>query len=143
MIAFIEPGVSFSQGIQGGLGVAGQDAGWHAAHFSLILTWPFLRQGSWLAWGTSLLNLIFLVGFGIMIATADILLFYKMIPLPIRLLLSLPWISALGTLGLVVTQFRRTGRQSISLWGKIHTSLVTIASLAFIWFVAYWNLLLK
>ena len=110
---------------------------------SYIVTWPFLRQGSWLAWAISLLNLIFLVGFGIMIATADIVLFFKMIPLPMRLLMALPWISALGTLGLLVSQFRRSSRQGTSRWGQIHTSLMTIASLAFLWFVAYWNLLLR
>ena len=118
-------------------------AGMLLIFLSCVVSWPFLRQGSWLAWAVSLLNLIFLVGFGIMVATADILLFFKMIPLPMRFLMALPWISAMGTLGLIVSQFRRSSRQGISRWGKIHTSLVTIASLAFIWFVAYWNLLLR
>ncbi len=118
-------------------------AGMLLIFLSYIVTWPFLRQGSWLAWAISLLNLIFLVGFGIMIATADIVLFFKMIPLPMRLLMALPWISALGTLGLLVSQFRRSSRQGTSRWGQIHTSLMTIASLAFLWFVAYWNLLLR
>lgn len=48
----------------------------------MLIAWPITRQGHWMAWIVSLLNLGFIVGVGILFvpSVTDMLDFFKMIP---------------------------------------------------------------
>ena len=108
---------------------------------SLAVSWPIRRRGPWLLWAVSLINLAFLVGFGLMLFQADLILFYKTIPAGARLLLALPILSAVLTLGLPVVLVR-IWRQPVSRWTQVHHTLVGVAAVGFLWFAFYWNLYL-
>ena len=70
------------------------------------------------------------------------------LPTGIKLLLLLPWISVALTLVLVVlTVMAWRGVLNMdqkpywSLLARLHFTLVTLAALAFIWWMAYWEVL--
>jgi CubicO group peptidase (beta-lactamase class C family) len=108
---------------------------------SFAVSWPIRRRGPWLLWAVSLINLAFLVGFGLMLVQADLILFFKNIPTGVHLLLSLPILSAVLALGLPVVLVR-IWRQSVSRWTQVHHTLVGVAAVGFLWFAFYWNLYL-
>lgn len=111
------------------------------AFLSFIVVMPFSRHRHWPVWTMSLLNIIFLGALGTMMMTADLILFFKTIPATTQLLFLLPWLS--GALLLAMPIFLRAlWRKRASAWVRLHYLLTTMASVAFLWFVVYWNLYL-
>ena len=109
---------------------------------SMAIIWPFKRHGHWMAWEVSLVNLAFIVGVGLLMK-ADFLIWFKTLPLSTRIVLSIPWVSGALSLSLPVFLAKVWRDEATSWWGRVHYSLVTLASFAFLWFVNYWNLILK
>jgi len=107
------------------------------------IAWPFARKGGWLVWALSLVNLAFLLGFGYLMLKVDLLLFFKLIPWYVKLLFGLPWISLVLTLASVVLLVRRWRDRGFSVWVKGLATLATLTSIALLWFVFNWNLILK
>lgn len=111
------------------------------AFLSSAIVWPVRRRGHWLPWLVSVINLAFLVGLGLMLTQADLLLFFKTIPPGPRLLLALPVVSAMLAVGLPVVLVRSWGRGE-GWWSRARLTLVAAAQVGFLWFVFYWNLYL-
>ena len=107
--------------------------------FLVVVAVPFSRHRYWLVWTMSLLNILFLAGVTWMMLQADLILFFKTIPLTTRLLFLLPWLSGVLTLTLPFVlaslwRNRATARMRL-LYG-----LNSIVAIGFIWFVYYWHL---
>jgi len=109
---------------------------------SQAVVWPFFRQGSRLIWGISLIDLMFLVGFGVMMSKADLILFFKTVPLTTRILLLLPWISGILFLLLPLAMTNLWGNETIPRWVQIQQTVTSVSSILFLWFAAYWRLFL-
>ena len=56
-------------------------------------------------------------------------------------LLALPLVTTALTLGMVAAAVQAWRRRSWNLAARLHYSLVTLAALAFVWWLNYWNLL--
>ena len=108
-------------------------------HRGAILIWEFPAE--FLAAFSRVYILTFLLAFGVSMLRADFLLFFKTVPLSLRLIMSIPWLSALLTLSLPILawQIWRDGRQPV-MW-KAHYLAVMFASVVFIWYVSYWNVM--
>jgi hypothetical protein len=111
---------------------------------SMLIAWPIKRQGHWMAWVVSLLNLGFIVGVGMLFVTeiTDLLLFFKTIPLGARIVFAFPWIIGLLSLSLPVFLVLMWKDGDTSWWGRTHYTLVTLASFAVFWLANFWNLIL-
>ena len=106
---------------------------------AFVLLMPFSHVRAWPLWIMSLLGLLFFVGLALMMLRADLVLFFKTIPLATRLLFLLPWlIAALALTIPIALAFLRRKRPSAPVW--VLYGLNTAAAAAFIWFVAFWNL---
>ena len=98
-----------------------------------------IRQARWVAWGMSALYVLFLVG--MVIILSDIYSIFYSIPPLLPFVLVLPLVAAvmtIGTIGFTVLAWKKC------YWGvagRVHYTLVTLASLGFMWFLNYWNLL--
>jgi CubicO group peptidase (beta-lactamase class C family) len=98
------------------------------------------RVAYWIIPGISLLNLLFLIGFalGIPAIEQNVLLDP---PLVVKIALGLGVVAAVLTVGaLVYTALAWKNRY----WGitfRAYYTLVTVAAVAFVWFLNYWNLL--
>ncbi len=112
---------------------------------SMAIAWPIARQGHWMAWAVSLLNLGFVGGVGLLFVPeiTDLLLFFKTIPLGARILLALPWIIGVLSLSLPVFLVSMWRDRDSSWWGRAHYTLVTLASFATVWLASFWNLILR
>jgi CubicO group peptidase (beta-lactamase class C family) len=106
---------------------------------SFVIAMPFSRYRHWPVWLMSLIGLAFLAGLAYMMTQADLILFFKTIPLATKLLFLLPWLGgALAlTFPLALTRLRRK-RPAARVW--LLYGLNMAAAVAFIWFVNYWNL---
>lgn len=120
---------------------------------SAVVTWPAglavavgrrenrpVRAGRarFLAWCLSALNIFFLAVFGRLMMSPSTV--YG-VPAMAKVVLIIPLLTTVMTAGLIgytVLAWRRRYWGDI---GRIHYTLVTLASLAFIWFLHYWNLL--
>lgn len=97
------------------------------------------RQARWVAGGMSALYVLFLIGMVIVLSDTTSIM-YGVPPL-LRFVLVLPLLAVvltIGAMGFTVLAWKN------SYWGvagRVHYTLVTLASLAFIWFLNYWNLL--
>jgi CubicO group peptidase (beta-lactamase class C family) len=111
---------------------------------SMLIAWPIKRQGHWMAWAVSLLNLGFIVGVGMLFITqiTDLLLFFKTIPIGARILFAMPWIIGILSLSLPVFLVLMWKDGDTSWWGRTHYLLVTLASFAVFWLANFWNLIL-
>jgi hypothetical protein len=100
---------------------------------------PFSRQRHWTLWLMSLLIVIFLAGLVFMMTQADLIIFYKTVPLGTKMLFLLPWIiGALAlTLPLVLIALWRNQAPAPA-W--LLYGLNTAVTAAFLWFVTFWNL---
>lgn len=114
-------------------------AGMALVFLSAVVVVPFSRPRRWLVWVVSLLNLVFLGGVAVMMTQADLILFYKTIPLGVRLVLLLPLVGGALTLTLPLI-VARLWRGEAAGWVKAHALLVTVAAFGFSWFVYYWHL---
>jgi hypothetical protein len=109
---------------------------------SALLTWPFSRRSHWLVWVVSLLNLMFLAGMALLLSKSDYILLYKTIPLAWKTVLVLPWFSLIGTIGLIAVLFSQWSKPSLHRRNKIFTAVVTTGSIAFLWLIFYWHMIL-
>lgn len=109
---------------------------------SFVVLMPFSSRRHWQIWLMSALGLAFLAGLATMMTNADLVLFFKRIPLGTKVLFALPWLS--GGLALTLPAVL------VSLWRKRATGRVwllyglnAVAAAGFLWFVVTWNLYLK
>jgi hypothetical protein len=111
---------------------------------SMLIAWPIKRQGHWMAWAVSLLNLGFIVGVGLLFVNeiTDLLLFFKTIPIGVRILFAIPWIIGILSLSLPVFLVLMWKDGDTSWWGRTHYLLVTLVSFAVFWLANFWNLIL-
>ena len=98
------------------------------------------RQARALAALVVVLNLIFLIGLGIRMVQAFMGAF-NATPAYFVALLVIPLLTAILTIGLLVFTVLAWKDRHLSAVGRVHYSLMTLAALAFTWFVNYWNLL--
>ncbi|MGD2026594.1 MAG: serine hydrolase domain-containing protein [Anaerolineales bacterium] len=121
------------------LGVVG---GMLLVFLSMTIVWPFTRYGSIVFWLVSLLNLVFFVGFALIMTQADIVQFFKTIPFGAKLVFAIPWISGALSLSLPFLLALVWKDAAVPLLGRLHSSLTTAASFIFIWFTYFWRLFL-
>jgi CubicO group peptidase (beta-lactamase class C family) len=90
--------------------------------------------------GISLLNLVFVIGFqmGVGQVESNILLEPSLL---LKIVLGLGVLSALLTAGALVYMLLVWKNSSLGIVGRAYYTLVTLAALAFVWFLNYWNLL--
>jgi len=112
---------------------------------AMLIMWPISRQGHGMVWLTSLLNMGFIVGVTLLFVprVTDMLIFFKTIPWGVRILFALPWIIGLLSLSLPVFLIMAWKDADVSLWGKIHYTLMTASSIGLVWLANFWNLILK
>jgi hypothetical protein len=90
----------------------------------------------------SLLNLVFFVGFVLFMTKADILLFFKTIPVYAKIVFAIPWVSATLSLSLPVFLVMVWKDAAAPLWGRVQFALGSAASFGFVWFAYFWRLFL-
>lgn len=107
---------------------------------------PFsVRLTHWLATLFGLLFLFFLVAFVSVLADMDPAfgvprIFFGTPPI-VGVILLLPWLLAAIAIGLAFGTALLWHRPFVTLWGRLHITLLTILALAVIWWLTYWNLL--
>jgi hypothetical protein len=111
----------------------------HFIHRRKVDSFP-LSLGRWIAGLVSLLNLVFLVSFGVSLFRTDFILFFKTIPPGITVLLVIPLLTSLLTLSLPIFTIIDWKNKEGSLVGRVHYTLVSLAAFGFIPFLIYWNL---
>jgi CubicO group peptidase (beta-lactamase class C family) len=89
----------------------------------------------------STLNLVFLIGMGLVLSQADFWELFFGLPITVITLLLIPPLTTGLTLGLLIFTVLVWKNQYDSLIGRIHYSLITLFSFGFISFLNYWNLL--
>ena len=104
-----------------------------------VISMPFSRHRHWPIWTMSLMSLAFLVGLAYTMTQADVILFFKTIPLVTKLLFLSPLL--IGVLALtypltVASLYRKRAKARVWLLYALNGSALVI----FIWFVSYWNL---
>ena len=100
---------------------------------------PYLvRLASLCSGALSALGLAFLIGFIVLVTNPETFLG---LPSWAQYLFLLPWIIAVLAIGMVFFTILIWMRRYLSIPGRIHYTLVMLAALAFIWWLAYWNLL--
>ena len=86
----------------------------------------------------SALGIAFMVGFIVLFTSPETALG---LPSWAQYLFLLPWIIAVLAIGMVFFTILIWKRRYLSIPGRIHFTLVMLASLAFLWWLGYWNLL--
>jgi CubicO group peptidase (beta-lactamase class C family) len=111
---------------------------------SMLIIWPLKRNGPWLAWVVSLLNLCFITGVGLLFVPSitDLLIFFKSIPVSVKVLFALPWIIGLLSLSLPVFLARMWKDGNVSWWTKTHYLLALFSAILTVWLASFWNLML-
>ena len=94
----------------------------------------------WLAWSSSGLNLIFLVGLTLMLVYRFLDLVIE-VPLEMIALLTLPLLTCILAIGMVFVATVSWKHEYWSMGSRLYYSVVTLITLGFIWFLYYWNLL--
>ena len=94
------------------------------------------RLAIWVSWGVAALGLVFIVGFGITMVGPQL----AFGPPPAGLLL-IPLIMTVLTIAMVILAIVTWLRREWSLGMRIYYALVTVASVALIWWLYNWNLL--
>ena len=89
----------------------------------------------------STLNLVFLIGMGLVLSQADFWELFFGLPGTVIALLFIPPLTAGMTLGLLIFTVLAWKNQYWSLIERLHYSLITLAAIGFISFLKYWNLL--
>ena len=98
------------------------------------------RQARALAASVVVLNLIFLIGLAVRLGQAFTGAF-NATPTYFVILLVIPLLTAVLTIGLLVFTLLAWKEGYWSTMGRVHYTLITLAALAFTWFMNYWNLL--
>jgi hypothetical protein len=88
--------------------------------------------------------LVFAVGVGALFVPSitDLLIFFKEIPIGVRILFALPWIIGLLTAILLLFLVRMWREGNIPLWALVHYILVVLSAAATVWLANFWNLAL-
>jgi len=92
-----------------------------------------------IAGGMSALYIIFLIGMFLTVSDYMELIFG--VPPFLKILLILPMLSVLLTIGALFFVYVGWKNKYWTICGRAHYTLVVLASLVFLWFLAYWNLL--
>ena len=110
---------------------------------AMAIVWPITRQGHWMGWGVSLLNLAFIIGVVLIFVprVTDMLIFFKAIPLGVRILFTIPWIIGILALSLPVFLVSAWQDGNGSWFGKFHYTLLSASSFALVWMANFWNLI--
>ncbi|MCP4164742.1 MAG: beta-lactamase family protein [Chloroflexi bacterium] len=98
------------------------------------------RQARALAAAVAVLDLLFLIGLVVRLGQAFTGVF-NATPAYFVALLVIPLLTAVLTIGLLVFTVLAWKDRYWSTLGRVHYSLITVAALAFTWFMDYWNLL--
>jgi len=131
----------------------------HILFLSALVTWPVsaLRdrlkakkkagaprscQARWVAGGMSALYVLFLVGIWVIVLSGGIYstILYGVPPL-LPFVLLLPLVAAVLTIAALGFTVLAWKNRYWGVAGRVHYTLVTLAALAFIWWLNYWNLL--
>ena len=97
------------------------------------------HQARWVAGGMSALYVLFLIGMVIVLSDTTSLM-YGVPPL-LPFVLVLPLLAAVLTIGALCFTMLAWNNRYWGVVGRVHYTLVTLVSLAFIWFLNYYNLL--
>jgi CubicO group peptidase (beta-lactamase class C family) len=98
------------------------------------------RVAGWIILGISLLNLLFLVGFALgMPAIIQNVLLDP--PLITKIALGMGVLAAVLTVGALVYAVLAWKNRYWGIAGRVYYTLTTVAAVAFVWFLNYWNLL--
>jgi CubicO group peptidase (beta-lactamase class C family) len=97
------------------------------------------RSARWLSGMMGILYLFFL--FGLVIVFSNIIEFFYGVPHLFKVILVFPLLSTVLTIGVLIFTFLAWKNKYWSVCGRLHYTLVALASLAFLWFLDYWNLL--
>ena len=100
---------------------------------------PAPRTFRWAAGGLSVLYLIFVIGLAVTVSDQMNLLFG--VPTAVKILLAFPLISALLTLIGIFFMLKAWYKRYWTRCARLHYTLVVLASIAFLWFLNFWNLL--
>ena len=98
------------------------------------------RVAHWIILGISVLNLLFVVGTVLWVQCrhANVLLG---VPLIYKIVLGLGVLSAVLTVGALVYTVLAWKNSYWGIAARVYYTLVTVAAVAFVWFLNYWNLL--
>src|SRR5919202_2081026 len=107
----------------------------------LSKTSKMARLAQFLAVLVSALNLIFLMGLGLVVLNTDFWEFFFGVPPAATVLLLIPPLTTGLTLGLFVFTVLAWKNQYWSVIKRVQYSLITLAALGFVSFLNYWNLL--
>ena len=94
----------------------------------------------WLAWSSSGLNLIFLIGLALMLVYRYMDLVIE-VPLEMMALLLIPLLTSTLAMGRVYCASVSWKHACWSTGSRLYYSATTLITLGFIWFLSYWNLL--
>jgi len=109
----------------------------------MLIIWPFKRHGHWIAWAGSIINILFLAGITIIFSgVVDLLVFFKTVPIFVKIIFLLPWVSLVTSIWMLYLQTHLWQKSNIFLWKKIHNTGFNLATLVLIWMAYYWNLIL-
>ena len=98
---------------------------------------PAWRRTVWVGWVVSALNLLFLLV--VLLTFGEALVFG--IPLLIRVILVIPIVTSILSLALLALTLVTWVRGHGSLVGRLYISLIALASVLFVLFAGYWNML--
>ena len=107
----------------------------------LSKTSKMARLAQFLAVLVSALNLIFLIGLGLVVLNTDFWEFFFGVPPAAIVLLLIPPLTTGLALGLLVFTVLAWKNQYWSAMQRVHYSFITLAALGFVSFLNYWNLL--
>lgn len=99
------------------------------------------RAAKWTAASVSVLNLVFVVGWMSELNHFDLWDFAYGIPAPFHVLLFLPPVSTVLTVGLIFWMTSAWVKRWWSMGWRVYFTLITAAAVTFVWFLLYWNLL--
>jgi MFS family permease len=97
------------------------------------------RVAYWIILGISVLDLLFVVGTVLMVGSLGFPMFG--VSLIYRIVLGLGVLSAVLTVGAFVYTVLAWKNRYWGIAGRAYYTLVTVAAVAFVWFMDYWNLL--
>ena len=100
-------------------------------------TEPTWRRALWVSWVVSAMNLVFLLA--VLLTFGEELVFG--VPLSIRVLLVIPIITSILAVVLLILTAIAWVRRYGSLWGRLTYSFISLASVLFVLFAGYWNML--
>jgi CubicO group peptidase (beta-lactamase class C family) len=98
------------------------------------------RLAQWIILGISVLNLLFLVGFALGVQVLMPNMFLDP-PLFLKIALGLGVLAAVLTVGALVYTALAWKNRYWGIGARLYYTLVTVAAVAFVWFLNYWNLL--